>query len=839
MASRPFMARWSVISIAAASLLTQGCGINPFISASEFVEMEAALLDSDGDGDTDETDCNDENPAVFNGAEEIPYDGLDNDCSGGDVLDIDGDGYPGILKADWEAQGIDEANVSWGTLPEDRVDCRDNPAEDPFAGSIYPDNPVDRAYDGVDSNCDGENDYDLDRDGYMLDEIPLPAGGFEDAQTLFEAYIAEWGYTDIEPLFGDCDDEDPSISPGNSADDDVWYDGVDSDCAGNNDFDQDGDGYMPEYGTVDGDSFLVLGGPYRDFLDRFHDGEEPEDWNGSSDMVDCVDAADEVRAPGFAPEAIYPGADDIHYDGVDANCDGTNDFDQDDDGTMPDTASPEGASYSVAVRVGFEQFTLNWGYAFAEHLPEPVFGDCDDLDASRSPLMAEILGDGLDQDCLFTDHVDESGFGVGDYTWTSPRSPELTWNGRHLVLGVLADEQYLDGSLLTSEIVQLFFFDLDALANQTLPEHLVPIGGSFGGAAQKKLGSVLDLEADEDGATWVAKAQRQWGIDDSDEYCVDEPTDPFCRTYLDVTQVEYDLGYESYTVGDFYSSNQSSYYLPTDIDLLVDQYGPFVGACGHAPEDEDFDGDGFEDGAVPVLHALRGVESGEGGESAASSLQGTEELFIGYSGIEAVPASCLFSEAGLPSNNEAPLAVCSSSHCENYLFDADSRDSEITAFSPDAPSWFPEYPSDLLGFDRDGYGVTEAELVVIIDDDGVVIHDLLSGAILADVSGDYASAAATYYDGQLYVALTMALDERREFIMMMYADMTGGDAFVDVAESLVLATEGYVPTDVGILALPHDSAEGSGVLGVAMTAEPAIDAVAGEDMVGWAFWHLP
>ena len=275
------------------------------------------------------------------------------------------------------------------------------------------------------------------------------------------------------------------------------------------------------------------------------------------------------------------------------------------------------------------------------------------------------------------------------------------------------------------------------------------------------------------------------------------------------------------------------------VDLLVDQYGPFVGACGHAPEDEDFDGDGFEDGAVPVLHALRGVESGEGGESAASSLQGTEELFIGYSGIEAVPASCLFSEAGLPSNNEAPLAVCSSSHCENYLFDADSRDSEITAFSPDTPSWFPEYPSDLLGFDRDGYGVTEAELVVIIDDDGVVIHDLLSGAILADVSGDYASAAATYYDGQLYVALTMALDERRESIMMMYADMTGGDAFVDVAESLVLATEGYVPTDVGILALPHDSAEGSGVLGVAMTAEPAIDAVAGEDMVGWAFWHLP
>ena len=833
------MARLSVIPLTIAVFFTEGCSISPFISASEYVALETSLLDSDGDGDTDDSDCNDSNPAVFNGQVEIPYDGLDNDCSGGDLLDIDGDGYPGILKADWDALDIDEDNVSWGNLPEDRFDCRDNPSEDPFSGSIYPDNPVDRAYDGVDSNCDGENDYDLDRDGYMLDEIPLPAGGFASAQEKFDLYIEEWGYTEISAQYGDCDDEDPLISPGTAVEDDVWYDGVDSDCAGNNDFDKDGDSFIPEYAELEGDVFLVLGGPYRDFLDRFHDGDAPKAWNSDTSLYDCVDAEDETRAPGIPPETIHPGAVDVFYDGLDANCDGSNDFDRDEDGTMPDVVSPKGASYSIAVRVGFEQFIENWGYQFPEHTPEPIFGDCDDDNANQSPLLAEILGDGLDQDCFFEAHVDESLFGFGDYSWTSPRSPELTWNGRHLVLGVLADEQYVDGTLLTSEIVQLFFFQLDQLTNQTSAEHLVPIGGSFGGTGQKKLGSVLDLESDEDGATWVAKAQRQWGIDDSDEYCIAEPSDPFCRTYLDVTQVEYDLGYETYKVGDFYSSNQSSYYQATDIDLLVDQYGPFVGACGYAPEDEDFDGDGFEDGAVPVLHALRGVESAAGGESAASSLQGTGEIFVGYAGVEAIPSSCLFSESGLPSNNEAPLAICSSSHCENYLFDADSRDSEISVHESEYPLWFPDYPGDLLSFDRDGYGVTDVELVVITDEDGVWIHDLQTDMLLAQIEGDFSSVAATYYDETLFVVFAANVDEREESMLLMYADMTLEGTFLDNAESIPLPTEGLVPTDVGVLAVAHESAHGSGVLSVAMTAEPSEAAVAGEDMLGWTFWYLP
>ena len=43
-------------------------------------------VDNDGDGYTQEEDCDDQNPAVFYGAEEI-CDGLDNNCD--DIIDND------------------------------------------------------------------------------------------------------------------------------------------------------------------------------------------------------------------------------------------------------------------------------------------------------------------------------------------------------------------------------------------------------------------------------------------------------------------------------------------------------------------------------------------------------------------------------------------------------------------------------------------------------------------------------------------------------------------------------------------------------------------------------
>ena len=57
-------------------------------------------------------------------------------------------------------------------------------------------------------------------------------------------YGRDWdddGYDDDRLTGGDdCDDDDDTISPGAT---ETWYDGVDQDCDGGSDYDQDGDGY--------------------------------------------------------------------------------------------------------------------------------------------------------------------------------------------------------------------------------------------------------------------------------------------------------------------------------------------------------------------------------------------------------------------------------------------------------------------------------------------------------------------------------------------------------------------------------------------------------------------
>lgn len=69
-------------------------------------------------------DCDDTDPSVHPGAEEIPYDGIDQDCDGFDADDLDGDGYP---------------------LAED---CDDNdPDIHPGAEEIFDD--------GIDQDCSG------------------------------------------------------------------------------------------------------------------------------------------------------------------------------------------------------------------------------------------------------------------------------------------------------------------------------------------------------------------------------------------------------------------------------------------------------------------------------------------------------------------------------------------------------------------------------------------------------------------------------------------------------------------------------------------------------------
>ena len=201
---------WAMRLALAAGLCGSAC---TYITRAEY-EEQLLQRDEDGDGVTiADGDCNDRDPDMFPGRGESPYDGKDNDCAGdGDLIDFDGDGFAAV-----QAGG---------------TDCRDNqPDVRPTA--------TDAPYDGRDADCAGDNDYDADGDGWMSPDIDPK----EVAQ-----YKLEWN-AEFEERYGDCDDLDEFTFPGALGD--QPYDGVDTNCDGANDFDADGDGFPGGEGGTD------------------------------------------------------------------------------------------------------------------------------------------------------------------------------------------------------------------------------------------------------------------------------------------------------------------------------------------------------------------------------------------------------------------------------------------------------------------------------------------------------------------------------------------------------------------------------------------------------------
>ncbi len=249
-----------------------------------------ACGDDDG-GAPDGYPCG-EGTHVYNG-ECVPDTGMspeececdDDTAGGGDCEDMDGDGWP-----------------------RDDGDCNDsdpdiNPGEDEVC-------------DGVDNDCDGfvDNDAVDGADWYPdgdLDGYGDPDGEFINACSAPAGYVADTT---------DCDDSDDTVYPGAE---DSWYDGIDSDCGDDNDFDQDGDGYdHSDYGGEDCNDESTEVGPHMeevcdDGLDNDCDGS-----NNGCGIEGEVDLADgnaifQGGAAGDYAGAAVAGAGDVNGDGYD------------------------------------------------------------------------------------------------------------------------------------------------------------------------------------------------------------------------------------------------------------------------------------------------------------------------------------------------------------------------------------------------------------------------------------------------------------------------------------------------------------------------------------------
>jgi hypothetical protein len=364
-------------------------------------------------------DCDDENATVYPGAYDECADGIDQDCDGQDS------GYFWYPDADQDGYGVDNGSAVFDCAqPEGYAyysgDCDDTNS------SVFP--GASEQCDGFDNNCDGIVDNgagqqyfaDMDGDGY---------GVFSNSQfscSPIEGYVL---------IYGDCNDNDPQIYPGNGC-------GSISECSGasaqyaasnyeviindagtcfmQNFFNQQGftfcliqmhpqlgeacatcfyDFYACAYENCSAECFMGIGdcgqclsssGCEANFIGCIGLNGTDNDGDGYTLNTDCDDTN----------PTVFPGAYE-YCDGLDNNCDGQIDegwvwyFDGDGDGF-----GQQGISVSDCVPPS--------GYV-------SLSGDCDDSDSSIYPGATDICGDGIDQDCDGVDVCEDWDFdGLSD-----------------------------------------------------------------------------------------------------------------------------------------------------------------------------------------------------------------------------------------------------------------------------------------------------------------------------------------------------------------------------------------------------------------------------------------
>ncbi len=277
-----------------------------------------------------------------------PGQGPGSDDSG--RADSSGDSDDGDDTADT----ADDTAADTGPSDRDGDGWRDEEDCEPDLADAYP--GAFETCNKRDDDCDGEVD-DITTGGEVSGYLDADGDGWGD-QSGERRYYCWASQVSVSTRFGDCDDADPTVSPGAEE----RCDGVDQDCDGA------ADPTTSRYADADGDGH--------------GDGADVSTDCAEIDRVDDADDCDDTSA------TTYAGATE-RCDGVDNDCDGEID---------------EGSWY---VDGDGDGYGAGEGVSSCDASLVSVAGDDDDTDAARAPGAGELCNG-----------VDDDGDGRVDEGWT-------------------------------------------------------------------------------------------------------------------------------------------------------------------------------------------------------------------------------------------------------------------------------------------------------------------------------------------------------------------------------------------------------------------------------------
>lgn len=431
--------------------------------------------DNDKDGYPADTDCNDDDASIHPDADEIPGNGIDENCDGDDgscslslnpdEAEVTAGGNTGITVTLQTTGFDDDMPISVSGLDSTMTSDDDLELSDNESGMINVTTSSDTPAGTYTLTVNAETENSGSSTGRIITPkgnsntlttvgIKAPSldfrligrtgGGSSSSNALCSATFTltvteagggeedddadDDGYTVDE----DCNDNDASINPGAT---EVPYDGIDQDCDGSDLTDVDGDGYDSADDCDDHDSSIYPGA-----TEACDDGVD-NDCDGATDTGDDDCECDE-------PDTWYPDADGDDYGSTDTTliitaCDQPNNYvsdnsdcDDDNDKIYPGAVETCGDNLDNDCD-GSEDEGTTWyrdgdgdGYGTSRSTTEECDqpdgyadnnDDCDDETDEISPSATENCEDGMDNNC------DGMVDGIDTITCQTTDLPDDTW----------------------------------------------------------------------------------------------------------------------------------------------------------------------------------------------------------------------------------------------------------------------------------------------------------------------------------------------------------------------------------------------------------------------------